>query len=109
MRDHLIEHRPPGKPEDDQWMLDRWSAPASHLVKVMYRELETKARRYRTVCACGWRSVEENDPVLSDCPVKAALDERTRRLPKVTNTDHGRPRAVEHVVWLPLDKPVSSL
>lgn len=106
MRDHLIERRPPGRPEDNHWMLDLWSSPVAHLVAVYYRELESKARRYRTVCTCGWRSIEDNTPELTDCPVKAALDERTRRAVKYTNV--GRKIPVEHVEWLPLDKPVSS-
>lgn len=87
-------------------MLDRWSSPACHLVAVYYRELQTKARRYRTVCTCGWRSAEDNAPELIECPVKAALDERTRRIVKYT--DVARKRTIEHVEWLPLDKPVSS-
>lgn len=97
MRERLIEHRPDVKPTEDQWMLDRWSAPLGHLIAVHYRELPSLARRYRTVCVCGWRSDEEDMPELTACPVKAALDQRARTRKKQ-----------EHVVWLPLDKPVSS-
>lgn len=105
MRARLIEHRPAIKPEDDQWMLDRWTPPSAHQIAVMYREL-SQARRYRTVCTCGWRSNEDDTPELSECPVKAALDERARRLVKVSNVKRRTP--LEHVEWLPLDKPVSS-
>jgi hypothetical protein len=78
-------------------MLDRWSSPLGHLVMVCYRILPSQTRRYRSVCACGWRSDEDDVPELLPCPVKSALDERERRRKKL-----------EHVVWLPLDKPVSS-
>lgn len=78
-------------------MLDHWSASTMHTVGVVYMELLSQARRYRTVCSCGWRSIEGNTPELFDCPVKAALDERARRQ-----------KRTEHVSWLPLDKPVSS-
>lgn len=105
MRDRLIHNRPPIKPSDDDWMLDRWAAPQLHLVGVVYRELSTR-RRYRTACACGWRSDEYDAPLLAECPVAAALDERARRILKVT--DVGRKKPLEHVVWLPLDKPVNS-
>ena len=106
MRERLIEHRPDVKPTDDQWMLDLWAAPTLHQVGVVYRELSTSTRRYRTACACGWRSEESDAPLLADCPVKAALDERARRQVKLTNVE--RKKTLEHVVWLPLDKPVSS-
>lgn len=78
-------------------MLDRWAAPELHQVGVVYRELSTSTRRYRTACACGWRTDESDTPLLAACPVAAALDERSRTKKKL-----------EHVVWLPLDKPVSS-
>ena len=106
MRDHLIQRRPPIKPSDDHWMLDLWGAPELHLVGVVYRELSTSTRRYRTACACGWRSDESDAPLLAECPVASALDERARRSLKFS--DVGRKKSTEHVVWLPLDKPVSS-
>ncbi len=97
MREHLIQRRPAIKPTADAWMLDRWAAPDLHLTGVVYRELSTATRRYRTACACGWRSDEIDTPLLFSCPVAAALNERERTKKKL-----------EHVVWLPLDKPVSS-
>lgn len=89
-------------------MLDRWTPPSAHLIQVKYRQLTATARRYRTFCSCGWRSDEGDLAQLENCPVQEALEERARRAPKVLNTDHGRPKIVETVEWLPLDKPVSS-
>ena len=87
--------------EDDQWMLDRWSPPSSHRVRVVYCEHHVPDsldvwRDYRTECACGWRSVPSAEAViLEPCPVGLALADRDRR----------KPTTFERVEWFPLDTP----
>jgi hypothetical protein len=90
-------------PKLDQWMLDRWSNPASHVVRVVYwdrrvptgRGTTTIDREYRTECACGWRSIETVSPSLDKCPVADALDERLRRMRRPT----------ERIEWVPYVPP----
>lgn len=64
-------------------MLDRWSAPSSHQVAIVYRDrVYTKRyRSYRLDCACGWRSPEiAAIPVIEPCPVGLALAVREKHL-----------------------------
>jgi hypothetical protein len=105
-RARLIEHRPPIKPGDDGWMLDLWAASEVHVVGVVYRDLTMSTRRYRTACACGWRSEESDLPMRVDCPVQLALADRLRRIVKFADGRHRRP--LEHVKWLPLDNPATT-
>lgn len=73
------------KPEQDRWMLDRWTPFESHQVICVYREVKDREGRvvekvYRTTCACGWRSIEYHAPFCDPCPVGQALTERAFRL-----------------------------
>ena len=71
----------------DQWMLDRWSTPEQHHVSTFVRVRQlpdgkgglTTERDYRSVCSCGWRSIEFIKPFADVCPVLSALQERMRR------------------------------
>ena len=79
----------------DQWMLDRWSTPEQHKVSTYYRERlipdgaggYDKERDYRSVCSCGWRSIEFIKPFADRCPVLDALQERIRRAAKLHEDD----------------------
>lgn len=66
-------------------MLDRWSAPDMHAVSSVYREVKDREGRvteriYRSMCECGWRSIEFHKATSDTCPVGEALQERARRL-----------------------------
>ena len=69
---------------DDQWMLDRWSNPASHQIVIVSRELQTVSegttRDYKAVCSCGWESLPSSEPTREPCPVIGALVERLKRV-----------------------------
>ena len=88
------------KPEDDQWMLDRWTARDHHVVTIHYRDrriptgrgMHTIERDFRAVCKCGWRSIETVTPHQDVCPVGEALAERRQR----------EARTYDRVLWLPL-------
>ena len=79
-------------------MLDRWSTPEQHKVSTHYRERlipdgaggYEKERDYRSVCSCGWRSIEFIKPFADICPVLTALQERQRRAAKL-HEDEWRP------------------
>ena len=81
----------------DQWMLDRWSTPEQHRVRTFVRVRQlpdghgnlTTERDYRSVCSCGWRSIEFIKPFADRCPVLDALNERARRA--ATQGDEWRP------------------
>lgn len=83
----LITKHPKVKPEDDHWMLDRWTADDQHVVMAMARDVKdvntgrVTETIYRGVCMCGWRSVEVRhvDNIDADCPVQSALAQRARR------------------------------
>jgi hypothetical protein len=105
-REHLIENRPALKPEDDAWMLDRWSTPEGHVVRVVYwdRRLAigngrfTTERVFRSACRCGWRSIETLSPQFVDsCPVFWALDDRHKRIRKDTERIEWQPYIPPHV------------
>ena len=77
-------------------MLDRWSTPEQHRVSTHVRERKTldggalvTERDYRSVCSCGWRSIEFIKPFADRCPVLDALQERQRRA--ATPDDEWRP------------------
>ena len=84
----LVRHTHPIDPRVDQWMLDRWSSPSQHVVAVVYRDRRVVLarqtlidREFRSVCACGWRSIPTPTPGPADrCPVGDALAERDGRL-----------------------------
>jgi hypothetical protein len=80
----LVMRHPKAKPEDDHFMLDRWTPPVMHSVSVVYREVKDREQRviekvFRSVCLCGWRSLEFHKPADDRCPVGEALLERERR------------------------------
>lgn len=81
----LILRHPKAKPEDDHFMLDRWTPEAMHVVVSKYREVKDREGRvieriYRSFCRCGWRSIEFHKATEDICPVGEALLERARRL-----------------------------
>ena len=83
----LVRRAQPVDPRLDQWMLDRWSDPSQHVVSVVYRDRRVTVERqtfldrdYRSVCQCGWRSIETPTPSVDRCPVGEALAERLNRL-----------------------------
>ena len=87
----LIRRTQPIDPRLDQWMLDRWSDPSQHVVSVVYRDRKVTIERqtfidrdYRSLCQCGWRSIETpaapSKP--EPCPVAVALAERVARYRK---------------------------
>lgn len=81
----LILRHPKPKPEDDHFMLDRWTPESMHVVVSKYREVKDRDGRviervYRSICLCGWRSIEYHKATDDVCPVGEALGERARRL-----------------------------
>ena len=99
----LVRREHPIDPRLDQWMLDRWSSPAQHVVTVCARLRYmpdghggmVPERDYRAVCSCGWRSIETTSPQMEACPVSEALVDRVRRIRKPTERLH----------WVPLVEP----
>lgn len=98
----LIVRHPEPKPEDDRYMLDRWTPEVMHRTRHVYRvikkygddePLEGK-RWYRVECLCGWRSAELPRIVAAECPVQAALTERARFLK----------RDGERIEWKPVEQ-----
>lgn len=93
MRERLITRHPKAKPEDDHFMLDRWTPPAMHMTTPMVRDVvqhgQVVDRIYRSVCLCGWRSLEYHAPTVDRCPVGQALTEREQR------------RQKDRLVWRP--------
>ena len=78
---------PPTHPDQDRWMLDRWTPAEAHHVIGVYRETKDREGRvidtmYRCVCSCGWRSREYHQPLSEPCPVLGALVERAQRIKK---------------------------
>lgn len=96
----LVRRAVPTDPRLDQWMLDRWSAPAAHVVTLHSRERRVTLQRqtfvdveFRSICVCGWRSIETMSPTVERCPVGDALDDRARRMK----------RPGERVEWEPVN------
>jgi hypothetical protein len=86
-RDKLVTRHPAAKPEDDRYMLDRWTPDVMHKTTQVFRVVkragdptDSGQRWYRVECLCGWRSQQLPRPVAEQCPVHAALDERARHL-----------------------------
>ena len=83
----LVRRHPQPKPSDDWFMLDRWTSEIMHTMSSVYREVKDQEGRvvdrvYRTVCLCGWRSLEWHKAALDSCPVGDALRERAKRVRK---------------------------
>ncbi len=82
---------PPTKPEQDRWMLDRWTPREAHHVMGVYRETKQHGcvvdTVYRVICSCGWRSLEYHEPFTEPCPVLGALTERAKRMNKGERTE----------------------
>lgn len=94
----LITRHPAPKPEDDRYMLDRWTPDVTHKTRQVYRDsMEGQPQRsyrwYRVECLCGWRSSELPRPVDAKCPVLMALTERARSLK----------RDSERIEWKPVE------
>lgn len=102
----LITRHPAPKPEDDRYMLDRWTPEVMHKTRQVYR-VETifrdgggkvasiliKNKWYRVECLCGWRSQEFPRPMTERCPVLDALTSRARSLK----------RDGERIEWKPVE------
>lgn len=84
----LITRHPAPKPEDDRYMLDRWTPQVMHKTRQVFRVVKLRSTRgtegehpfYRVECLCGWRSAELPRIVTAECPVLIALTERARHL-----------------------------
>lgn len=83
----LVRRHPQAKPSDDWFMLDRWTPEIMHITSSVYREVKDREGRvvdriYRSVCICGWRSLEWHKAATDQCPVGDALRERAKRVKK---------------------------
>lgn len=83
-------------------MLDNWTPETKHTIRVVYRERRMLFQQrnlidvdYRSVCTCGWRSIETPSPQIDRCPVGDALADRAKRVKKIT----------ERVEWMPYTAP----